>query len=425
MDRSRDKTTDCLSTDRTSLPSLLLDPSLDSTDSFFGGSSFVFFSEYSSPHFLPSKTSVGETHIRNRGTRWASTHVKIIVESLAEVLSNEIRKKDLFEISDSLSTVAQKQQLSISSNAIVRGIDQQHFTSALFFPTFSRSRTESDRDLSLSTGNWTNATRDELFISKKQRYALLSVVEQHNLTSVEISRLFRSWLMHRQSRTGWMKKMIIWKWSGWNREDRMKVEIWRRRREATIVRLASFCEKEWYISLSSANGYSGCRLHRPSKQRESLRVTEVKDQSFHQRPDWGWNRRNLVGLGQRKDKGMNQIDDKAEGQQKIDQRNVRSIFIARSRPRPRERSPVLVREKLCFRVLTFFVEHRHFNAHRRWRSPCRSKGHKHRRSARRNFDPFLNRSSIVSRIDQSEWKNSSRSSSIEFERVKTFPDLLC
>ena len=37
---------------------------------------------------------------------------------------------------------------------------------------------------------------------------------------------------------------------------------------------------------------------------------------------------------------------------------------------------------------------------------------------------FVNRRSIVSRIDQSEWKNSSRSSSIEFERVKTFADLL-
>ena len=57
------------------------------------------------------------------------------------------------KITDSTSTVAQKQELSTSSNAIVRGIDQQHFTSALFFRTRSRSRPESERDLSLSPGN--------------------------------------------------------------------------------------------------------------------------------------------------------------------------------------------------------------------------------------------------------------------------------
>jgi hypothetical protein len=113
---------------------------------------FPFLKEEDSTrrHRVFVRHTFGADAIRNRGARWTNIHIKIIVESLADGLSNEIRKKDLFEISDSISTVAQKQQLSISSNAIVRGIDEQHFTSALFFATLSRSRTESERDLSLS-----------------------------------------------------------------------------------------------------------------------------------------------------------------------------------------------------------------------------------------------------------------------------------
>ena len=227
------------------------------TDSFFGGSSFVFFCEYSSPHFLPSKTSVVVYLCLLSSFIHSFAVWKILrTRSNRKVFFSEERSKDTETAESERWTCLRFPFLKEEDSTRRRWVFARHtfeteelagqtFTSkslSRVWPkvwatrferkTCSRSlipsvlllRNNNCRSLRMPSSEVliSNTSLLRCFselsrvldlrareiclfllgIERRQRYALLSVAEQHNLRSVEISRLFRSCSMHRQSRTG-------------------------------------------------------------------------------------------------------------------------------------------------------------------------------------------------------------------------------